>query len=273
MSVRPDDAWNPAQYGGFQAERSRPFFDLLALVRPRPEMTAVDLGCGTGELTAELHRELRCASTLGLDASANMLAASAAFAAPGLRFELGDIGRFEAPGRYDLVLSNAALHWVPDHEALFARLAAALAPGGQLAVQIPFMHEHPLHREAAATAREEPFAEELGGFVLDYGLLRTEGYARLLDRLGLVETRVRVELYPHRLASRDELVEWARGSFLTAYEKRLSPATFSAFLERYRERLAEALPDERPFLLSFQRLFLVGSRPPREAAGEGTEQA
>src|SRR5216117_2935146 len=116
------DAWDPAQYERFRDERARPFLDLLALVRPRPGMRVVDLGCGTGELTARLHDEV---------------------AAGGLRFEASDIAAFAAHAAWDLVFSNAALHWVDDHPALFARLTAALRPGGQLAVQMPANFDHP----------------------------------------------------------------------------------------------------------------------------------
>jgi SAM-dependent methyltransferase len=112
--------WNPAQYERFRAERSQPFYDLLALVRPEPAMAVIDLGCGTGELTRVLHERLRAASTVGLDSSETMLAKSAAFAGDGLRFERGDIAAFAAEGRYDLIFSNAALQWVPEHVPLLA---------------------------------------------------------------------------------------------------------------------------------------------------------
>ena len=61
------DPWNPAQYERFKTERSQPFFDLMTLVKPREGMRVVDLGCGTGELTRELHRAFKAKSTLGLD--------------------------------------------------------------------------------------------------------------------------------------------------------------------------------------------------------------
>src|SRR5829696_10500333 len=121
MTQTPSADWNPAQYEQFRDERSQPFFDLLDLVQPRPEMRVVDLGCGTGELTWELHRRLAARETLGIDNSPAMLARSMAFAGDGLRFEPGDIGAFKSEGGYDLVFSNAALHWIPDHEALLPR--------------------------------------------------------------------------------------------------------------------------------------------------------
>src|SRR5690349_15098037 len=127
------DAWQPDTYARFAAERRRPFFDLLDMVSPLPGGRAVDLGCGTGELTRELHLRTGAAETVGLDSSEAMLARAAPFAEGGLRFERTDIAAFSPREEFDLVFSNAALHWVPDHPRLLARLAAALRPGGQLA--------------------------------------------------------------------------------------------------------------------------------------------
>src|SRR3954468_19534991 len=110
--------WDPVRYEQFKNERARPFFDLLALVRPAPGGRAVDLGCGTGALTRELHRHLGAAETLGLDLSPTMLAKSAPFAGDGLHFQTGDIADFHPAAPYDVVFSNAALHWIPDHPAL-----------------------------------------------------------------------------------------------------------------------------------------------------------
>ncbi|MDF3043467.1 MAG: methyltransferase protein, partial [Thermomicrobiales bacterium] len=137
MTESPSTDWNPAQYERFRDERSRPFFDLLNLVQPQPQMRVVDLGCGTGELTRELHRRLSARETIGVDNSPAMLAKSSAFAGDGLRFEQKDIAAFASEGDFDLVFSNAALQWVPDHEPLFRRLTAALTQRGQLAVQMP----------------------------------------------------------------------------------------------------------------------------------------
>jgi trans-aconitate 2-methyltransferase len=258
----PRDAWKPDLYGKFADERSRPFFDLLALVRPRPGMRVVDLGCGTGALTAQAHRLLAARETLGIDASPAMLEKARPLAGGGLSFREGDAGGFGpgTAGAWDLVLSNAALHWVPDHAALLPRLVAALAPGGQLAVQVPANHEHPAHLAAHAVAREAPFASALGGYVRETPVLEPEAYALLLRRTGLAEQQVRLQVYLHELASPAEVVEWLRGSLLTDYERRLAPDVWEAYLAAYRARLAAVLPDERPYPFTYKRIFLWGRR-------------
>jgi len=252
--------WSPAQYNRFRAERQQPFFDLLALVRPRPAMRVVDLGCGTGELTGVLHARLGAATTLGLDSAPAMLAESAAFAAPGLRFASADVATFAADAAYDLVFSNAALQWIPDHAALFARLTAALAPAGQLAVQIPANYDHPAHAIAARVAGEAPFRAALDGFSVA-AVQAPEWYALQLQRLGYREQHVRMQVYGHLLAARDEVVEWVKGTLLTAYQRRLPAELWAPFVARYRDALLPALDDARPYFFPFKRLLLWARRP------------
>ena len=144
--------WNPDQYERFKSERSQPFWDLVALIRPHPHMRIADLGCGTGELTRALHEKLQARETIGVDNSAPMLAKAPS--APGLQFRNQSIESFNEGG-FDLIFSNAALHWVPDHERLFRRLALL---GKQIAVQMPANDDHPSHTVAAEVARGDPTA-------------------------------------------------------------------------------------------------------------------
>jgi trans-aconitate 2-methyltransferase len=254
------DVWDPAQYERFREERSRPFRDLLALVRPREGMRVIDLGCGTGELTALLHRQLAARETLGIDRSDAMLARTAGREADGLRFARADVADLPADERWDLVFSNAVLHWLPAHAALFARLTAALADGGQLAVQMPSNYDHPSHTVAAEVAREAPFRDALGEHAGQPGVLVPELYASILDGLGYREQEVRLQVYAHHLPARDDVVEWVRATLLTAYESRLTPELFARFLARYRERLLPRLADRRPYLFTFKRLLIWAER-------------
>ncbi len=152
------DTWDPRQYDKFQREREQPFFDLLALVQPKPAMRVADLGCGTGKQTRIVHDQLAARETVGLDRSANMLADARATPQPaGPRFEVDSIEAFASDGGWDLIFSNAALHWVDDHERLLQQLASALAPSGQLAFQVPAQHDTLTHLLAEELTQAEPF--------------------------------------------------------------------------------------------------------------------
>lgn len=256
----PSADWNPEQYGKFRGERAQPFFDLMAMVLPRPGMRVVDLGCGTGELTKELHTHLDARETLGIDNSPTMLEKAAAFAGDGLRFEAGDIGAFTSDGDVDLIFSNAALHWIPDHKALVRRLTGMLAPGGQLAVQVPANDDHPSHATAVDVAGEEPFRSALGGHARQSPFLAPEVYAALLFQLGYRQQQVRVQVYGHELESREAVVEWVRGSVLTDYERRMPPELWPRFLQRYEERLFPRLVETRPFFYPFKRVLFWACR-------------
>jgi trans-aconitate 2-methyltransferase len=255
------DTWNPTQYERFRAEREQPFHDLVALITRRPAGRAVDLGCGTGLLTAALHRELDTTETLGVDSSDAMLERARRLEGEGVRFVRGDINEWEPDAPVDVVFSNAALQWLPDHPRLFKRLTGMLVPGGELAVQVPANFEHESHTLACDVAREEPFASAMGGYARTFAVLAPEAYATLLYSLGFAAQLVRMQVYGHVLESADSVVEWVRGTLLTDYEARLPEALYAQFVARYRERLHAALGDQRPYFYPFKRILLWGRLP------------
>jgi trans-aconitate 2-methyltransferase len=259
VTVTPIDGWNPEQYERFRSERQQPFNDLLALCQPVPGGRIVDLGCGTGDLTNILHRDLRSATTVGVDSSDAMLARAIETHADteGLTFEEGDIATWLGEG-LDLVFANASLQWIDDHLNLLARMRTALSPYGQLAFQVPANYRHPSHLLAHQVANESPFIDALDGDVpSDRGrfVLSPELYADLLYELGAREQVVRMEVYGHELASTDEVVQWVMGTLLTPYRIRLSPNMFDAFIERYRERLLEELGEREPYFYGYRRIL------------------
>ncbi|HXE90419.1 MAG TPA: methyltransferase domain-containing protein [Terriglobales bacterium] len=266
----PHDGWDPAQYERFRAERSQPFYDLMEMVVPRAGMRVVDLGCGTGDLTRVLHERLRAAKTIGIDRSAAMLEKATKLAGGGLAFRQGEIAEFAEEDAYDLVFSNSALHWVPDHPALFRRLARALAPGGQLAVQMPDMYRHPSHLVAAEVAQE--FQRELGGYVHREYVLEPPEYKAILENAGLREQRIEVRFYDHELASREDVVEWVKGTLLVPYKERLGLEAYERFLARYRESLLPRLEDARPYIYSYRRILLWGKQALRAKVVELTRE-
>jgi trans-aconitate 2-methyltransferase len=264
---RNDADWNPAQYHRFADERSQPFVDLIGLVRTdRPLRRAVDLGCGSGELTALAVERLGLIDTVGIDNSPAMLAAAGAHAGPGLRFDHGDIGGWTSHDDHDLVLANASLQWVADHPAVLARWRDALAPGGQLAVQVPSNAHQPSHVVAREVAALPRFIDAFGPTgappdPVERNVLEPEVYARLLYDLGFVEQHVRLQVYPHLLGESRDVVEWVRGTTLTRFQKVLAPDVFADFLAEYETRLVARLGHHSPYFFPFRRVLLWGRLP------------
>jgi trans-aconitate 2-methyltransferase len=257
------DAWNPTQYDRFAAERRQPFDELLRLVRPVPGGRVVDLGCGTGELTLELHRHTLAASTLGIDSSTAML--EKAPTAAGLRFEAADLTGFTSDAPLDVIFANAALQWVPAHAPLLGHLTSLLAPGGQLAIQVPYNHDHASHTTIAAIAGEEPFLSALGGDPpadpVAVNVHTPVRYAELLHELGFAEQHVRMQVFGHVLDSTADVVEWTKGTSLTRFRRRLSDDVYDELVERYRARLVAELGDHRPYFYAFKRILFWAKMP------------
>ena len=245
-------SWNPEQYERFKAERKQPFLDLLSLVEHRPRMRVVDLGCGTGELTRELHEHFRADETIGIDSSETMLLKSNAFGGEMLRFERGNIEAFVADRAFDLIFSNAALQWLPDHPALLRRLASFLTSHGQLAIQMPWNDSHPSHAIAGEVAKEFGVAPRHDP------VLAPEEYASLLHDIGFRRQHVRMQVYGHELASTQAVIEWVRGTLLTDYEKRLGDK-FRDFLSEYSRRLLLAIGEHHPYFYTYRRVLIWAS--------------
>jgi trans-aconitate 2-methyltransferase len=259
------DGWDPEQYDRFKAERSASFHDLVALVEPPvPGARVADLGCGTGELTATLLDRWSPSELVGLDSSPAMLAAAAERAGGALRFEPGDLAEPEIRGGWDVLVSNAALQWVPDHAEVLARWTKLLTPGGQIAVQVPANVDHPAHVLADEVAHEARFLEALGGEVPPdtvHNVAKPEAYADILDVLGFTRQHVRLQVYGHHLGHTADVVEWVKGTSLTRFSTRMDAPTFAALVQRYRTRLLEDLGDRSPYFYPFKRILLWGAQP------------
>ena len=251
--------WDPKQYHKFQAERSAPFFDLLALVEKRPNLKAVDLGCGTGELTRQLADALPNSEVTGIDSSSQMLdaARTAALSGPNLHFEQGD--QAQLTGEWDLIFSNAALQWSENHTELIPRLYERLTPGGQITVQVPSNHNHISHQIYRETADEEPFRSVLKGFQRYAPVLSIDEYARIFFECEAEDILVFEKVYPHILDDSDAVVEWISGTALVPYFERLGEYK-EEFVNTLRVKMRAALPD-RPVFYPFRRTLFSARKP------------
>jgi trans-aconitate 2-methyltransferase len=258
-----NDAWNPTTYRTFADERRQPFHDLLALVDGSALHDAVDLGCGPGELTRLAADTLETRSMIGIDNSPAMLATSDEHVGDGVRFELGDIGSWTSEHDLDLVLASASLQWVPDHATVMRRWTDALRPGGQIAVQVPANAYMPSHTVADAVAHSDEFRDAFStaGPPADpvaANVREPEQYATLLYDLGYVEQTVRLQVYPHVLASSRSVVDWVRGTTLTRFQRVLDEGTFARFVAAYERELIATIGDNQPHFFPFRRILMWG---------------
>lgn len=251
-------SWNPAQYLKFAGPRMRPGLDLIARIPALPARRIVDLGCGAGGLTALLADRWPEAETVGIDSSPEMLA-TARNDHPALDWRRDDIRTWRPDRRPDLIYSNAALHWTPDHARLFPRLVEALAPGGALAIQMPRNFHSPSHRLVAEIAGGRRWSRPID--LSDKAVLEPAAYYDILSgvtaSLDIWETE-----YLHVLEGDRPVLEWTRSTTLRPVFDALEGDELSAFLEEYARGLDAAYPkraDGRT-LFTFRRLFLLARR-------------
>jgi len=250
--------WSPQQYLTFADERTRPARDLLARVPLAAPGRVYDLGCGPGNSTALLVEAFPYAEVIGIDNSPAMLD-TARQSLPGIAFIPGDLSTWQPEARADLLFSNAAFHWVPDHLAAMARLIRSLPAGGVLAVQMPDNLDEPSHRLMAETAAAGPWAAKLAGAAAAREALPSaETYYRRLKPLcaGLDIWRT---TYHHPLKGAAGIVSWVMSTGLRPYLEPLDEDERRTYLDAYRLRLADAYPEmgEGVVLLRFPRLFIV----------------
>ncbi|MBB3083436.1 trans-aconitate 2-methyltransferase [Geodermatophilus sabuli] len=256
-------AWDPGGYLRFAGERARPFADLVGRIGAREPRVVVDLGCGTGALTASLAARWPGALVTGIDSSPEMLAAAAAHAVPDrLRFALGDLRDWAPGGPVDVLVTNAALHWVPGHAGLLRRWAGHLAPGGWLALQVPGNWRAPTHTLLADLCRSPRWAAALAPAApAPDAVLDPAGYLEVLSGAGLAVDAWETT-YLHVLTGQDAVLGWVRSTVLRPVLALLEEDDAAELEAEYAAALRVAYPrrEDGTTLLPFRRVFAVGVR-------------
>ncbi len=254
-------SWDPAVYLRFGSERARPFTELVARVGAENPAVVLDLGCGEGSGTAALARRWPGARVIGVDSSPEMLAA-AARAGAGVEFVLGDVRRWAPDGPVDLVVSNAVLHWVPDHHRLMERWAGWLPAGGWIAVQVPGNFRAPTHALLADLCRSPRWADRLAvAAPRPDTVLEPAGYLEILTGAGLSADAWETT-YLHVLTGTDPVLAWVRSTVLRPVLALLEDDDAAQLTATYAAALREAYPP-RPdgtTVLPFRRVFAAGTR-------------
>ena len=250
-------SWDPAQYLAFADQRLRPALDLLQRVPLAAPATVVDLGCGAGNVTRLLRERWPAARISGVDGSAAMLERARAGAAS-IAWEHADLRSWRPPAAVDLLYSNAALHWLDDHAALFPALAAMLAPGGVLAVQMPRNFTEPSHTTLYATARDGAWRDRLAPLIRPEPTHAPAWYADVLAphvaSLDVWETT-----YLQVLTGENPVAEFVKGSALQPFLDALVGDERAGFESAYRANVRAAYPAraDGTTLFPFRRVFMV----------------
>jgi trans-aconitate 2-methyltransferase len=251
--------WNPQAYEAFADHRMRPAIDLLGRVALQSPRRIVDLGCGSGNVTLLLAERWPRARILGLDGSSAMLARARSRSTT-IDWQEVELSAWQADEPFDLVYSNAALHWLIDHAALFPRLAAAVAPRGALAVQMPSNFSAPSHALIHELALEAPFRTYLELRLRRDPVLEPGAY------YGLLATRfARVDIwtteYLQVLHGENPVADWTRATWLGGLLEALPEGMRGPFEAEYRCRVLAAYPkrDDGSTLFPFRRLFMVAT--------------
>ena len=258
--------WDPGQYHRFTDHRLRPALELLDRVPITGASIVYDLGCGSGNVTRVIAERFAGARVAGVEISSEMLAKAAE--PPGrIEWIQADIAGWKPERAPELIYSNAALHWIDDHAALFPRLFGFVAPGGCLAVQMPLsfsMPSHVLMRETLANGGvngsrlgdEALAAAVVRKWVLDAG----EYYDLLAPEAASVD--IWETEYIQRLEGDDPVLEWVKATGLRPILNGLDGDDRARFVEVYRERLRRKYPRRADghTLYPFRRLFMVATR-------------
>lgn len=194
--MKPRD-WDARVYDRVSAPQvamAGPVIERLAL---RGDETVLDAGCGSGRVTRLLIERLPRGRVIAVDAAPSMVDEARAALGGDAEVMHSDLAELELGERVDVVFSNAVFHWVPDHDALFARLHAALRPGGRLVAQCGGAgNVERFHATAQEVGEADPFAEHLAGWVGPWNFAGREDTERRLVEAGFRDVRVWLEPHP-----------------------------------------------------------------------------
>lgn len=253
-------AWDPTQYLTFGNERLQPALDLLSRIPLEAPGTVIDLGCGPGNVTKALKGRWPNAAFTGVDGSPEMLEHARAEDRD-IEWVEADLNDWRPGAPSDVIYSNAALHWLNDHDKLLPILMKHIAPGGFLAVQMPRNWPAPSHTCITEAVHAGPWREMLEPLMRPAPSHEPSFYYELLvsetSSLAIWETE-----YCQILEGENPVAEFVKGTQLKRFLDALEEPARGEFEDDYRKRILAAYPKRRngKTLFPFRRLFLLAGK-------------
>jgi trans-aconitate 2-methyltransferase len=253
--------WDPKIYLKFAEERGRPFHELVARIKAENPRQIVDLGCGPGNLTQTLTGTFPGAQVHGVDSSQEMIAEARAKTS-GVTYEVADIRDYQPADGVDVIVTNAALQWIDDHEPLVTRW---VRPGRWIALQVPGNHHEAAHVILRELCGSPQWTDRLGGLsekVRD--VPGAVGWARLLREAGCEvdtwETRY-IHQLPVVAGERHPVLMWLSGTGMRPIRQALPDSEWEQFCDEYERELRSAYPAHWGVVdFPFLRVFAVAHR-------------
>jgi trans-aconitate 2-methyltransferase len=233
--------WNASAYAANSKVQQAWARELIARLRLRGNEGILDVGCGDGKITAEIARALPNGRAFGIDASPEMIRfAQATFPSsenPNLQFQITDARRIKLAEQFDIIFSNAALHWVDDHQAFLRGASKCLRPGGRLIVSCGGKgNAHDVFRAMRPEMCRAQWREFFRGMPTPYFFYAPEDYESWLPQFNFEPRRIELAPKDSVYDGLDGLAMWLRTTWLPFTHRvpeELREEFIAAVVERY----------------------------------------
>lgn len=268
----PAYQWDAQDYEKNSAQQRLWAQELIPKLALRGAEAVLDVGCGDGKVTAEIAAGVPAGRVLGIDLSGEMISLAQARFPPGeypnLRFQQGDASRLPFEGEFDVVFSNATLHWLRDHRPVLQGIARSLKPGGRILLQMGGRDNGAAIIAVIDEIRRQPeWSLYYAGFEFPYGFYTPEEYQGWLLAAGLQSTRLELVPKDMRQPGKAGLAGWLRTTLLP-YTLRVPEEKRPTFIDTLVDAYSAGHPpdDQGNFHVDMVRLEVEAFRPPRSTS-------
>lgn len=254
--------WSPESYLKYGNERTQPSIDLVNRIKIQYQPKAIiDVGCGPGNSSKVLLDRWPNARLVGIDSSPNMIE-KAKMDYPRCEWLLADAASFVSDEKFDIVYSNAAMQWIPNHESLLKRLCSLLTEHGVLAFQVPQFKDMPIRTAIDKVAAMDRWRRKTANCSKCFTYHDHGFYYDVLSK-EMVSIELWETCYLHVLASRFAIIEWIRSTGMKPYLDSLGSDTERSEFEK--NVLTEVdhdypLQHDGKVFFPFKRLFVIGQK-------------